>query len=332
MKKIFSLLLISAFALSLSAQQGYRYTIVPGIDNRYLETFKEVKAIAFASTITVAPTQEETTYDFATLTGAMTVNATLTPCFTGDRMACMFLSNGSDRIVTFNTGFTANGTLTVPASNRSIITFVFNGVKWIETSRNSNGGFNVGLFANGTAAAPSITFASSKTDGFYLQGTHTLALTSNGVEIAQFNPTQLSWLSGSISAATNMFATDFVASGVVVNQGTVTTYTTTANVTAAAVAGGVIAYTGSAHTLTLPSTAAIVAALPIASQGSHFDFVVDNSGGSGTVTLALDASMTAVSAVTGGTTLTLAQSTTAGTSGYRITFISGTVSIISRLY
>src|ERR1035437_6500489 len=112
MKKIL-VALVCLFSFSAIAQQGYRYDIVPGNDNTYSLAHKEIKSIAYASTKTVAPTMEETVYDFAQLTGAITVSATITPCYTGDKMTCLFHADGSDRVVTFNTHFSSAGTLTV---------------------------------------------------------------------------------------------------------------------------------------------------------------------------------------------------------------------------
>ncbi len=143
MKKLLSLLLLFSITLGFS-QRGYRYSIIPGTDNRYTIPYKEIKAITYAASKTVAPTQEETTYDFAQLTGNLTAIATITPCYTGDRMTCLFVADGTDRVVTFSTGFSANGTLTVPASTRATVSFVFNGSAWKESTRQTSylGAFN----------------------------------------------------------------------------------------------------------------------------------------------------------------------------------------------
>ena len=109
------------------------------------------------------------------------------------------------------------------------------------------------------------------------------------------------------------------------------TKSTAVTLTAAEVATGLIIWTGGSLTLTLP-TAANLATQLNATKGTVFEFVVDNSGGSGTVTIAASASILYASAVTGGTTTTLANSATVGVGGWRITFISTTAAVISRLH
>lgn len=137
MKKILSILFISFLTLLVSAQQGYRYTIVPGTNNKYAVPYKEIKPITYAATKALAPTQEETTYNFAQLTGAMTITVAVSPCYTGDKMTCIFVADATNRVVTFSTNFSSRGTLTVLASTSAVIQFVFNGTSWYETSRQS---------------------------------------------------------------------------------------------------------------------------------------------------------------------------------------------------
>lgn len=104
------------------------------------------------------------------------------------------------------------------------------------------------------------------------------------------------------------------------------------NVTATATVGqmisGVITSTSAAAvTITTPTAASIYSALE-AVPSSFYDFVIDNVAGANTVTLALDASITAYSAVTGGTTLTVANGH-AGT--FRLYFTGATTAQIARL-
>jgi hypothetical protein len=110
-----------------------------------------------------------------------------------------------------------------------------------------------------------------------------------------------------------------------------TTKSSTGTLTAAEVATGLIIWTGGVGTLTLPSATNLGTALT-AAKGTVFEFVVDNTGGSGTVTIAASASILYASAITGGTLTTLASSTTVGVGGWRITFISTTAAVISRLH
>jgi len=117
----------------------------------------------------------------------------------------------------------------------------------------------------------------------------------------------------------------------IVRKNTNTSVASGGSITAAQLAGGMISFTGAVGALALP-TATDLATEIGASAGTIFEFVLHNIAGTGTCTLTVGANTTAVSAVTGGTTLTLANSATAGVAGFRYTFISATVAIISRLY
>lgn len=111
---------------------------------------------------------------------------------------------------------------------------------------------------------------------------------------------------------------------------TATSYTADATVTAAELAKGVLTIASGTVTLTLPTATDIGTNLS-ASAGTYFDFAVNNSASGGTVTIAVNTGIVAASAVTGGTTLTLDPSATVGMAMFRLTFISSTAAILSRL-
>ena len=109
------------------------------------------------------------------------------------------------------------------------------------------------------------------------------------------------------------------------------TITGAATLTAAQLATGSIIYTGSAQSVTLP-TATLIGAELRASQGTRFDFVVDNTGGSGTCTIVVGTGIVAATPViTGGATLTVAASATQGIGTFRLIFSSATAAVLFRL-
>lgn len=104
----------------------------------------------------------------------------------------------------------------------------------------------------------------------------------------------------------------------------------TATITAAQLAGGLITSTSaSAVTATLPTATALAAEIG-AVQGTIFDFVVDNSAGANTVTVAVNTGITVgTQVITGGNTLTVS---TANVVGYfRLIFTSDTAAILRRI-
>lgn len=318
MKKILFLLAF-AFSFSSIAQQGYRYDIVPGTDNTYSLAHKEIKSITFASTKTLAPTMEETVYDFALLTGAITVNVTVTPCYTGDKMICLFHANGTDRVVTFNTGFTAAGTLTVPASTYTEVMFVFNGSKWYELSRQNNvsGTVTTLLAGNGTAGSPSISFTSDTDNGIYRIGANELGVTEGGSKVLDVSTTGLG-ITGNVTTTTAN-----------VKNNTSTAFTATSTITAAQLAGGLLTITSGTDTLTIPTVSNMVTQFG-ATAGTVVDFVLLNIASGGTALMKVNTG-TVASGFPSANTLSLANSATVGVAGFRITFLSTTAATLTRI-
>lgn len=64
---------------------------------------------------------------YATLTGAMTINATVTDMLQSSEVMFFFDTDGTQRIVTFGTNFLSSGTLTIPASKGAVVRGIFDG-------------------------------------------------------------------------------------------------------------------------------------------------------------------------------------------------------------
>ena len=93
-------------------------------------------APAYAATIALSPTQQETTVVVGALTGALTITAATTVPQVGDRMLLVFSASGANRTVTFSTGFAVSAsTLVVVSAKYGTLTCVFNGTAWVETTR-----------------------------------------------------------------------------------------------------------------------------------------------------------------------------------------------------
>mgnify|MGYP001616378148 CR=1 FL=1 len=188
MKKIFLFLFVSSLALVSSAQLGYRFSVVPGSPNKYATPYKEIKAVAYATPTTITPFSEDNTYNFAQLTGALTLNVGITKSYTGDRMYLMFNADGTARVVTFNTGFTSEGTLTVPISSYASVLFIFNGSAWQEISRRTS---PIGSFSDGTVGAPGISFTSDLDNGLYRIRTNNIGVSAAGAKVLDIGTTGL---------------------------------------------------------------------------------------------------------------------------------------------
>lgn len=132
-----------------------------------------------------------------------------------------------------------------------------------------------------------------------------------------------------------------VTSKATVNNRTLTAVNTTAAATltvvkAGLIAGGFSSTSAAGVTVTLDSVAATITAFAAAgitlATGSSIQFIIDNSQGANTVTLAVDAGTTwavATPAITGGATLTVSTANKIGL--FQLYLTSATTGIISRI-
>ena len=105
----------------------------------------------------------------------------------------------------------------------------------------------------------------------------------------------------------------------------------TGTVSATNLSTGALIFTGGAGTQTLPP-ATDMATRIAALQGTIFDFTVDNTAGSGTCTIAVNTGIVAaVPIITGGATLTIANSATQGIAQFRLVFSSATAAVLYRM-
>ena len=68
-----------------------------------------------------------------------------------------------------------------------------------------------------------------------------------------------------------------------------------------------------------------------ATKGTVFTFYVDNTAGANTVTVAVGVGIVTQSVLTGGETLTIANSATEGIGTFQIVFSSATAAVLSRI-
>jgi len=84
--------------------------------------------VAYASTSALTPVSAyKQIVNYAQLTGAMTINATVTNLNQWDELIFVFEADSSQRIVTFGTNFLSSGTVTVTASKGATVYAIFDG-------------------------------------------------------------------------------------------------------------------------------------------------------------------------------------------------------------
>lgn len=276
----------------------------------------------YTATYALATNAYETTVKMGQLTGAQTINASVLNCRVADKLTLLFTADGSNRVVTFGTGFSTTTAFTVTANTSASIMFTFNGTAWNPAITND---LTTGLAGDGTAGAPGISFSSDPDNGFYRIGANNWAAATGGAKTIDFNTSGIT-ITGTVSATAG------IVSPVVQNTGTTYTATGTYTVTAAQLATGLlVAATETATTTMVLPTAAAMATQFGAVAGTVFEFNVLNNGASnGTVTVAVSTGGTA-SGFPGTNTLTIAGSATVGIAGFRITFLSATAYTLTRI-
>lgn len=375
MKRHIGILMFLVLSFAVTAQHTVpRFGILKNQDNTGRVLTYGYAAPAYAATYVVNSSYYEMTVKIGTLTGALTLTSNVTKNYVGDKLNILLTDDGSGRVVTFGTGFTSGGNITMTASAKATIYFVFNGVGWFQLSGQD---LVTGLAGDGSAAAAGIGFTGQPDMGLYKVSATELGMTVGGVKAAGLSTTGFTTI-GYLAVGTQMFSgngtvsapawsflsdtntgvyrigadnlgvtiggtkiLDVKSTGLAVTGNLTTTtanivkraataYNETGSATAAAVMGGLLTSTsGAATTITLPTVVELVAASG-AAQGTTIDFLVDNSAGSSTVTIAVGAGMTA-SGFPSTNTLTVPASATVGVAGFRVTFMSATAATLTRI-
>jgi hypothetical protein len=101
--------------------------------NEVLFPWSEVQSPAFAATLAVTIKQMLTILKPGTLTGAVTLNLTIdSQVTTGAKLVVKVTADGTNRVLTFGTGFDAASTaITVTASTCFCRTFIFDGTAFV---------------------------------------------------------------------------------------------------------------------------------------------------------------------------------------------------------
>ena len=119
-----------------------RFTGLPNKDNTSRIITNDFQQPAFVTPLALVITKAKTLVQPAQLTGIVTITANvgddaaddLQP-FVGDEVEFLLQSDGTSRVVTFGTGFTPNGTLSVTTGKFGYIKFMFYCATWQETNR-----------------------------------------------------------------------------------------------------------------------------------------------------------------------------------------------------
>ena len=97
---------------------------------------RDLQEPAYAATIAISPNSGSTVIKPGTLTGAATINATVTDCKANDEITLVLTADGSGPYnVTPGTGFVDGGVIAVAASKQATWTGIFDGTAFVEKAR-----------------------------------------------------------------------------------------------------------------------------------------------------------------------------------------------------
>lgn len=112
-----------------------KFGTTPNQDNTYRMLNNGYVNPAYAATLAYTPIHHNTIYKPAALTGAVTLNLTVTNANVGDMFTYIATASGATRITTFGTGFISAGTLSAADAKQVTAKFIFDGAKFVEISR-----------------------------------------------------------------------------------------------------------------------------------------------------------------------------------------------------
>ncbi len=142
MKKIFAILAIGLFTLTVQAQ---RFGTGASSDNTGAAvSYTQHLGVVLADTDSINPDAFNSFYTFAALTHAKTVKIKNTKAKKWDKTHLEFVSDTltAGRVITFGSTAvspcittTSGGTITAKTSKKVLIVFIFDGTAWVEESR-----------------------------------------------------------------------------------------------------------------------------------------------------------------------------------------------------
>jgi hypothetical protein len=144
MKKIFILLALIGFAISVNAQNTVpRFGITPDADNTGRVLTYKLSApadVAGKDTFTVSANAFQTfVVPASNIVDSVAYLANVTNCYLGDKVTFILTKGTGTGTALFLGGnwlmTTASTRVSLPASKKVSITFVFTGTKWLEVAR-----------------------------------------------------------------------------------------------------------------------------------------------------------------------------------------------------
>lgn len=138
MKKI--LFVLFAFCTLAAAAQSTtpRFGTTAGRDNTYRPMTLKLQSLtdaAGADTATISTSAYNTLVKIAVLDSFTLGSPTVTKAFLGDQMTILATGTNGDKLKFTGSNWVSAGTASISAGLKAVITFIFDGAKWVESGR-----------------------------------------------------------------------------------------------------------------------------------------------------------------------------------------------------
>jgi hypothetical protein len=90
---------------------------------------------AGADSVTLAPNGFNNIINVSALDSLTFKSPTVTKCFLGDKMTLLVTGTSGDKVKFTGSNWVSAGTATLSAGLKAVIEFIFDGAKWVESSR-----------------------------------------------------------------------------------------------------------------------------------------------------------------------------------------------------
>lgn len=131
---LFSVCIFNAVAQSTSP----RFGTTSNKDNTFRTLTNKLVTVtdaAGADTVTLATTGYNNLVKIAALDSLTLGSPTVTKCFLGDKMTLLVTGTSGDKLKFTGSNWVSAGTATLSSGLKAVITFIFDGAKWVESSR-----------------------------------------------------------------------------------------------------------------------------------------------------------------------------------------------------
>lgn len=131
---LFSVCIFNAVAQSTSP----RFGTASNKDNTYRTLTNKLVTVtdaAGADTVTIATTGYNNLVKIAALDSLTLGSPTVTKCYLGDQMTLLVTGTSGDKLKFTGSNWVSAGTATLSSGLKAVITFIFDGAKWVESSR-----------------------------------------------------------------------------------------------------------------------------------------------------------------------------------------------------